>query len=99
MEPAINGPMEDSMQRFGWLVLGALLVGACTDDKNPAARPDHPLAPAAAAVPEVTAASSVCRAYQRDLLVVKQRLEQAPSDTELLASADALGAIITDACN
>ncbi len=90
------------MARFGWLVLVALVfAGACMDDaKNPAVeRAESPLAPAAIAAPSVTSHSTVCRAYQRDLLVVKQRLEQAPSDTELLASADALGAIITDACN
>ncbi len=90
------------MARFGWLVLVALMfAGACMDDaKNPAVeRAESPLAPAAIAAPSVTSNSTVCRAYLRDLDDVKRQMVREPMNTELANSAEALGAIITDACN
>lgn len=79
---------------------GLCLAISCVDEKNPAAKPEGPLAPAAAVVPEpVRGPSTVCRAFERELARVHVGLRERPADTALRSEQDALETIIADACN
>jgi hypothetical protein len=79
------------------LVAATLLLGGCRDKSlptEPGWRPTRSLA-----APDVSAASTVCRAYTTQLNRINAQFAQSPAAGNLQRTADAYHRLVADACN
>ena len=86
------------MPRVITYAVAVLALAACDAKENARAIPTGP-AVSAAAAPAGSGAASVCTAYRATETRVRADLAKQPNDPTLKDQAQAIGAIIADACH